>query len=578
MSFAENTIRTLLACRNPHGVWEGCLSSSALSTATAMIALSQSKGEDLELVKRGSQWLERNQNSDGGWGDTVRSKSNISTTALCWAALAEGKAASGAQAWLRNAAGSTDPEPLSRAIVARYGKDQTFSVPILTALAIGGRLGPRPQCWRRIPQLPFELAALPHQCFQWLQLPVVSYALPALIAIGLARHGNAPSRNPVTRAARNAVTGRVLRILRHIQPSGGGFLEATPLTSFVAMSLMAAGLSSHAVVQECLNFLRASIRRDGSWPIDTNLSTWITTLAINALPDAGALNGEERGRLTDWLLAQQSTTEHPYTHAAPGAWAWTNLPGAVPDADDTAGALLALKKLGGQHRDDVRQAARRGTGWLLDLQNRDGGIPTFCRGWGHLPFDRSGADLTAHALRAWNAWMPELTGAEASRLQRGLARGIAYLDKVQQADGSWIPLWFGNQHAPLEQNRTFGTARVVVALREVRGAGDPLTKGLNWLARAQNADGGWGGAPDVESSIEETALAVAALAGLPDQAARLRRGRDWLAAQTANGTRFPCTPIGFYFASLWYFEELYPLVFSASAAVSGETDAGGSIS
>jgi hypothetical protein len=38
--------------------------------------------------------------------------------------------------------------------------------------------------------------------------------------------------------------------------------------------------------------------------------------------------------------------------------------------------------------------------WLLDLQNGDGGIPTFCRGWGALPFDRSAPDLTAHALRA----------------------------------------------------------------------------------------------------------------------------------------------------------------------------------
>jgi len=52
---------------------------------------------------------------------------------------------------------------------------------------------------------------------------------------------------------------------------------------------------------------------------------------------------EERRHLTEWLLAQQFMVEHPYTHAAPGAWSWTNLPGAVPDADDTAGALLALK-------------------------------------------------------------------------------------------------------------------------------------------------------------------------------------------------------------------------------------------
>src|SRR5262249_58268730 len=49
--------------------------------------------------------------------------------------------------------------------------------------------------------------------------------------------------------------------------------------------------------------------------------------------------------------------------------------------------------------------ALAGLRWLGELQNRDGGWPTFCRGWGKLPFDRSGSDLTAHALRALRAWI-----------------------------------------------------------------------------------------------------------------------------------------------------------------------------
>jgi squalene-hopene/tetraprenyl-beta-curcumene cyclase len=325
------------------------------------------------------------------------------------------------------------------------------------------------------------------------------------------------------------------------------------------MSLIAAGMKPDEVATSCLGFLRASIRDDGSWPIDTNLSTWLTTLAINALP-VDALSAQERERLADWLLSQQFQEEHPYTHAAPGAWSWTNLPGAVPDADDTSGALIALKRLD-VRRERALAAAHHGVKWLLDLQNRDGGMPTFCRGWGHLPFDRSGADLTAHALRAWSAWLPDLDENYAARVREAMPRAIAYLRRVQNSDGSWTPLWFGNQHAPLDQNRTFGTARVVTALREI---GADASAGVRWLLTAQNSDGGWGGASGIESSIEETSLAMKALAldAPPDV---LQAGIAWLAERTADGTKFPCTPIGFYFASLWYFEELYPVLFAASA-------------
>jgi len=564
---ARNTVAYLLARRTPEGVWEGRLSSSPLSTATALIAFA-ANGSDEILIARGREWLSKTQNADGGWGDTILSISNISTTALCWAALPDGDCASRAQDWLRKAAGSTTPEALSAALRQRYGKDRTFSVPILTALTIGGRLGKPDDAWRQVPQLPFELAACPHQWFQWLRLPVVSYALPALIAIGLARHRSRPSRNPLAHALRNALTARVLRILFAIQPSSGGFLEATPLTSFVAMSLIAAGLGSLDVASRCLDFLRRSVRDDGSWPIDTNLSTWLTTLSINALADGDpdVLSIDDREHLADWILAQQFTREHPYTHAAPGAWSWTNLPGAVPDADDTAGALLALKNLG--LRDGrILEAARRGTRWLLDLQNRDGGIPTFCRGWGYLPFDRSGPDLTAHAIRAWTAWLPDLENPDHDRVHAAIRSAVNYLQRVQHADGSWTPLWFGSQHAPLDQNRTFGTARSLLALRDIEAARAAHSAGVRWLVDAQNPDGGWGGAKSVDSSVEETSLALAALSEVPDAAldAPLKSGFEWLTARTACGTAFPSTPIGFYFASLWYFEELYPVLFAASA-------------
>ena len=59
-----------------------------------------------------------------------------------------------------------------------------FRAPILAMCALCGRLGSGADAWRWVAPLPFELGACPHRWLQWLRLPVVSYALPALIAIG----------------------------------------------------------------------------------------------------------------------------------------------------------------------------------------------------------------------------------------------------------------------------------------------------------------------------------------------------------------------------------------------------------
>ena len=360
-------VRLLLDRRAAPDHWDGRLASSALSTATAVLALQTTARNPtaqtghaatdrlIPFVRAGSTWLLHHQNPDGGWGDTVRSQSNISTTAIVWASLSKiaGDEADAApaiersSAWLRRAAGDVTPGALRSAILRRYGKDRTFSVPILTVLALTGKLGEDPgAAWRSIPQLPFELAAVPHSWFQHLRLPVVSYALPALIAMGQARHRFAASRNPITRSLRDRVRGVTHGLLRAMQPESGGYLEATPLTSFVVMSLAGMGLAASPVVEEGVRFLIESMRDDGSWPIDTNLSTWVTTLSITALEEAGALPPRDMPSMREWLLTQQSTREHPFTHAAPGAWAWTPLSGGVPDADDTSGALLALRRLG----------------------------------------------------------------------------------------------------------------------------------------------------------------------------------------------------------------------------------------
>jgi len=278
--------------------------------------------------------------------------------------------------------------------------------------------------------------------------------------------------------------------------------------------------------------------------------------------------------------------EHPYTHAAAGGWARTNLPGAVPDADDTAGALIALRNLRLSDK-GVINSAIAGLNWLLGLRNHDGGIPTFCRGWTALPFDRSAPDLTAHTVAAIGAWLDVLPVSVPRQMCRAIKGGLAYLERVQKADGSWVPLWFGNQFAPNQENPVYGTARVLIGLCRYTAGGlssvcEPMVrKGTRWLVSTQNQDGGWGGAKSVRSTIEQTALSVDAVTEFLEfeirnsspagQDSRLEvlqaisHGVSWLIEQTEQGRSVAASPIGLYFARLWYFEELYPVIFTVSA-------------
>src|SRR6185437_10348816 len=72
---------------------------------------------------------------------------------------------------------------------------------------------------------------------------------------------------------------------------------------------------------------------------------------------------------------------------------------------------------------------------------------------------------------------------------RSVKRAFAYLAREQRPDGSWLPLWFGNQHAPDDINPTYGTARVLAAYRDLGMMdSEPARKGGAWLLANQNED------------------------------------------------------------------------------------------
>src|SRR5438105_8992792 len=119
----------LLAERTADGFWIGELSSSALATATAVTALTiVDNAKHQTLIENGIGWLLAHQNADGGWGDTVKSISNISTTMLCRAALhVTGRWPDSSESfrrchsWLKKRYGES-PSQLAEAVRRRYGK------------------------------------------------------------------------------------------------------------------------------------------------------------------------------------------------------------------------------------------------------------------------------------------------------------------------------------------------------------------------------------------------------------------------------------------------------------------------
>ena len=172
---------TLLKEREEGKIWRGSLSSSAISTSVSVFAL-----HEIDAVKyapyidKGVAWLQQTMKAEGSWGDSIESPSNLTATLLTYASLyAVGVKSEQTRNYLKERFGGDTDEDIIQGVLDYYGTDLTFSVPILVMCALAGVITD----WERIPPFPFELAVLPQSLFRFLNLPVVSYAIPALIAL-----------------------------------------------------------------------------------------------------------------------------------------------------------------------------------------------------------------------------------------------------------------------------------------------------------------------------------------------------------------------------------------------------------
>lgn len=553
---AAECSKKLLSLRDEGGAWTGELSSSAISTAVSAYALhlcgkDRYKSEIIGALK----WLKDTALCGFSWGDTPESPANPSATILTLCALKpyrdlpEFKEAF--DCGIKKLNGLCDfssPQNFAKSVLKIYGKDLTFSAPIL-AMCSSANLGDfKGGLWRHVPRLPFELALLSSKVFGALKLPVVSYAIPALVCVGLVR---AFKVGALSKLSARIFAGRLLKKIEAMQPSSGGFLEAVPLTAFCAICLSESGLEASGVFSRAINFILSMRRADGSFPIDANLQNWLTSMSAWALGEE--LESGEREKLISIISSRNIRKPHPFTGAKPGAWAWISSDGGVPDADDTSAALCALYKLGASAELDC---VKSGLTWLMSLRNSDGGVPTFCRGWNKLPFDRSCPDISAHAHKAMRLWLNSFDDIFKFCLEQSMLGIENYLKNSQAPDGSWTSLWFGDQDCPGGEAPVLGTAIVLEHLGEWGSGRDFCERAAEFLMSSRNEDFAWGGAGGVRSKHIITARAISALSNYKKFAETL----DLSVSALLNFDESESEAVGLYFAKLWYSEKLYPYI------------------
>jgi squalene-hopene/tetraprenyl-beta-curcumene cyclase len=279
---------------------------------------------------------------------------------------------------------------------------------------------------------------------------------------------------------------------------------------------------------------------------------WDTCLAAQAFLEAGQKDDPRLQRALDWL-ADRQILEHVGDWAVrrpglrPGGWAFQYENPDYPDVDDTAVVAMAMHRA-----DPVRYAENvaRACEWIEGMQSRNGGWGAFDPENEHyylnsIPFADHGALLDPPTVDVTARCVGCLAQVDRERHAEAIRRGIEFIRKSQEADGSWYGRWGANY--------VYGTWSALVALNGA-GAdmGQPwIRKAVEWLKARQREDGGWGeGLETYEpwgagfaraSTASQTAWALLGLisAGEVDSP-EVARGVNWLveAPREPDGPRW----------------------------------------
>jgi squalene-hopene/tetraprenyl-beta-curcumene cyclase len=308
---------------------------------------------------------------------------------------------------------------------------------------------------------------------------------------------------------------------------------------------------------------------------------WDTGLAGHAMAEAGYgsdLSTDPVQAASDWLAERQIldvkgdwAVRRP--NVEPGGWAFQYNNAHYPDVDDTAMVGMLLHRNGDPAH---ANAIARARDWVIGMQSSDGG-------WGafepentqfylnHIPFADHGALLdppTADVTARCVSFLAQIGMAPTDPV---LMKGVEYLRRDQETDGSWFGRW--------GTNYIYGTWSVLCALNAAGIPGDDpaVRRACDWLISVQREDGGWGEDEETyahatpgtftESTPSQTAWALLALmSGGQVAHPAVARGIAWLAtAQTADGEwdELPYTAVGFprvFYLRYHGYKQFFPLL------------------
>ncbi|MFO0889750.1 MAG: squalene--hopene cyclase [Isosphaeraceae bacterium] len=287
-------------------------------------------------------------------------------------------------------------------------------------------------------------------------------------------------------------------MVQHFENSDGlGAIFPPMVYTIVALECLGYDTSSPAVAWAWRQLDDLRIDEGDRTRLQPCLSpVWDTAIATIALSDADQPEDEPAiARAVSWLLEKEVRTTGDWQTrrrgVVPSGWHFQYRNEFYPDIDDTAMVVMALLRSPEADEPALRDAVRRGTDWLLAMQNRDGG-------WAAFDADIDNQVLTKVPFADHNAMLDpscaDITGRVIELLgtlgypkdHPAIARGLDYLWRTQEPQGCWYGRW--------GVNYIYGTWQVLQGLKALHFPMNhpALVKAADWLESVQQPCGGWG--------------------------------------------------------------------------------------